>query len=123
MSCLWDTDVLSHVFTAKNPHVVRRATAYAVLHPQATFSVSSRYEVLRGFKAKSATARVKQFEAFCQRHQMLSLTDDILDLAADVWAAVRRSGFTIDDNDVLIAATALYHRMPLATGNVAHHGR
>ncbi len=123
MRSLWDTDVMSEHLKGKNPHVVRRATVYLSQHKRTTFSLITRFEILRGLKARNATHLLTQFEVVCQSAQILLITDDIIVLAADLWAALRRRGQLIDDSDVLIAATALHHSLPVATGNVAHFSR
>src|SRR6266852_4452577 len=123
MHSLWDTDVMSEHLKGKNPHVVRRATVYLSQHKRSTFSLITRFEILRGLKARNATRLLTQFDAICQSADILLITDDIIVLAADLWAVLKRRGQLIDDGDVIIAATALYHGLPVATGNVAHFAR
>jgi tRNA(fMet)-specific endonuclease VapC len=120
---LWDTDVLSFHWERKNTHVVRRAKAYLTQHPHILFSLITRYEILRGLKAKRATAKLASFEAFCLQHHVLPLGRAIADLASDLWAQLSQKGQVIGDNDVFIAATALHHGLVLATGNIAHFSR
>lgn len=123
MSCLWDTDTVSEYLKGKNPHVMRRAGAYFARHGRASISLITRYEILRGLKAKQAAVQLTVFEQFCQRHHVLSLEVAAIDIAADVWAGLSQSGQMIGDNDILIAATALHHGLTLATANVAHFSR
>jgi predicted nucleic acid-binding protein len=123
MACLWDTDVTSEYLRGKNPHVVRRAVAYLKQYGQTNISVVTRYEGLRGLKAKRATTQLARFEAFSQKQNILLVTDAIAVLTADLWADLKRAGRLIPDNDLLIAATALHHGLTLATGNTAHFSR
>ena len=51
---------------------------------------------------------------------ILSVADDILDRAADLWAIGRGLGMAPKDADLIIAATALEHGQTLVTGNVSH---
>ncbi len=74
-------------------------------------------------KAKGATAQLAYFEAWCQHFQILPITDAIIVIAADLWAVLKQTGQIIGDNDLLIAATALHHGLPLAPKNVAHFSR
>ena len=97
----------------------RRAVAYFAQHRRATFSLITRYEVLRGLRARGALTKLARFEAFCQQSEILLLDEHIIVLAADVWAGLKRKGRLIGDNDILIAATALHHGLAVATGNVA----
>ena len=59
---LLDTDTLSEVIKAHDPHVQRRAKAYLAAHSQFTFSIITRYEILRGLKAKNATRQISAFD-------------------------------------------------------------
>ena len=49
-----DTDMLSAVMR-RNPLVIPKARAYLAQHGRFTLSIITRYEVLRGLKAKGAT--------------------------------------------------------------------
>ena len=123
MRSVWDTDVLSEFLKGKNSVVVRRAAAYLSQYKRATFSSITQFEVLRGLKARNATRLLAQFEAICQKNEILLITEDIIVLAADLWADLKRRGQLIGDSDVIIAATALHHGRPLATRNIAHFTR
>ena len=46
-----DTDILSTLMR-RTPAVLSRARHYSVYHPKLTFSLITRYEILRGLKAK-----------------------------------------------------------------------
>jgi len=48
---------------------------------------------------------------------------DSLDIYAAEKARLRKIGMIIDDFDLLIGATAIYHNMVLATNNVSHLNR
>lgn len=117
--CLLDTDILSEILKQKDPTVVQRAAAYLRAHQQFTFSVFTRYEVIRGLKAKGATRQLAQFATFCAHSAILPVTDAIFDRAADLWGSARAAGRPQKDADLLIAATALEHGLTLATGNTA----
>ena len=92
MSRLLDTDLLSEVLKQKHAIVVQKATAYLQAHQRFTFSAFTRYEVVRGLKAKRATRQLKRFVTFCQHSLILPITDDDLDRAADLWATADRTG-------------------------------
>ncbi|GAB4426523.1 MAG: hypothetical protein OHK0011_08070 [Turneriella sp.] len=57
------------------------------------------------------------FKAECQ---MLDLTREIADLAGELYSDLRDRGRTIDNEDIIIAATAVVHDLPVATLNVRH---
>jgi tRNA(fMet)-specific endonuclease VapC len=123
MRCLWDTDVVSGYRKGKNPNILHKALLYLGTYRRAIFSLITRYEILRGLKAKNAKKQLVSFETFCQQHDVLPVTEPIIVIAADIWASLRQAGTPIGDDDIFIAATALHHGLALATGNVAHFSR
>ena len=76
-----------------------------------------RYELLCGVKEQKHREQRKQFLAECQ---MLDLTPEIADLAGELYSDLRDRGRTIDNEDIIIAATAVVHDLPVATLNVRH---
>ena len=116
---LVDTDTLSAVMR-KHPMAVARAQAYLALHRQFTFSIITRYEVLRGLKAKGAKAQQAAFDRFCAANEILPLTDEIIVRAAEIYADLHQRGALISDADILIAASALVHGLALITNNEEH---
>jgi tRNA(fMet)-specific endonuclease VapC len=119
---LLDTDILSELLK-QHPRVVERAQQYLGDHGQLAFSVVTRYELLRGLKAKQAQAQEAAFAALCQVSLILPLTDAVVDLAATLYGELYRRGALPADADLLIAATALHARRTLVTNNLAHFQR
>lgn len=118
-----DTDTLSEVMTARHAHVEQRARDYLATHGSFTFSIITRYEILRGLKVKRATRQIGAFEGRCRASRVLPLTDEIVVRAADIYAQLWHSGQLIGDADILIAATALVHGLVLVMNNLAHFTR
>ncbi len=83
----------------------------------------TRHEVLRGLKAKRATAQLEKFEILCASLQVFPLTDAATVRAADIYADLYVRGELIGDADILIAATAIEHGCVLVTNNENHHRR
>jgi tRNA(fMet)-specific endonuclease VapC len=119
---LVDTDVLSAVLR-RHPLAFARANAYALHHSKLTFSAITRFEILRGLKARSASRQQSDFEIFCSENVILPLTDGVIDRSAEIFAHLYRRGQLIGDADIFIAATALEHGMGVVTNNVAHFSR
>jgi tRNA(fMet)-specific endonuclease VapC len=117
-----DTDTLSEIRKQKNPSVVAHANGYLTRYGHFSFSSITRYEVVRGLKAKGAARQLQQFLTFCQHSLILPVTDSVLDTAAEVWAKANVAGHPRNDADIIIAATALDHGLTLVTGNIAHFG-
>ncbi|KYC36046.1 twitching motility protein PilT [Scytonema hofmannii PCC 7110] len=116
---LLDTDTLS-VILRQNPLVLAKAQSYLAQHSRFTFSIITRYEILRGLKAKTANKQLEAFEQFCTNNIILPLTDEIVVQAADIYAELRRKGAPIGDADILIAASAMVNSMAIVTNNQSH---
>lgn len=114
---LLDTDILSEVLKQKDARVVRKASDYLHEHQRFAFCAMTRYEIVRGLKAKTALVQLKRFQTFCQQSIVLPITDDVLDRAADLWSTGYTNGHPHRDADLIIAATALEHGRALVTGN------
>ncbi len=120
---LLDTDTLSAVMRGTPPPLVTKAREYLAEHRVFTFSIITRYEILRGLKAKSATAQLQAFHRLCAGSQIVPLTDAAVVKASEIYAELRRGGELIGDADILIAASALVHGLAVVTNNLGHFGR
>ena len=119
---LLDTDMLSAIMR-DNPAAISKALAYLAEHDRFSFSIITRYEILRGLKAKHATRQAEAFEQFCASSEVLYLTDAGIVKAAEIYADLRGGGMLIGDADILIAATALVSGAGLVTSNEQHFNR
>ena len=117
-----DTDVLSALMR-RTPAVIKRARVYLVDHQRLTISLVTRFEILRGLKAKRATAQLAAFDSFCTHNEVLPIADQVIVRAADIYADLHVRGQLIPDADILIAATALENGLVIATNNVDDFGR
>jgi tRNA(fMet)-specific endonuclease VapC len=120
---LLDTDVLSEVLKQHDDNVLQAARAYLDEWRRFTISVLTRYEILRGLRAKGAVRQELAFDALCLLSRVLPLTEPIAVRAAAIYADLQLRGELISDADILIAATALEHGLAIATGNTAHFER
>lgn len=120
---LLDTDTLSEVMKGRDAHVRERARQYLATYGRFSFSIITRYEILRGLKVKSATRQLAAFEERCRQSDVLPLADDIIVRAAGIYADLHRQGHLISDADILVAATALVHGLILVTENISHLSR
>ncbi len=121
-AALLDTDILSELLK-QHPQVRERAQHYLAEHRQLAFSVITRYEILRGLKAKQARAQEAAFTGLCEISRILPLTDRVVELAATLYGELYRRGALLPDADLLIAATALDVERTLVTNNLTHFQR
>lgn len=119
---LLDTDTLSAILR-RNPVVTDRAQNYLRTHQRFTFSIITRYEILRGLKAKRATRQQAAFDRFCAANTILPLSEATIVQATETYADLYRRGALIGDADILIAATAIVEKRDLATNNERHFER
>lgn len=117
---LLDTDMLSEAFRGRNLVVLQHVAAYLQAQGDLYFSDFSRFEVVRGLRAKQASAQLHQFDVFWRNCKSLPITDDVLERAAELWSSGKQIGRIPSDADVIIAATALTAGRVLVTGNLAH---
>ncbi len=117
-----DTDILSAMMR-RHAAVTPRARAYLAEHGQFTLSIITRFEILRGLKAREATRQATTFDRFCARNIILPLTDEVVVKAAEIYADLYRRGALISDADILIAASGLVHRLGVVTNNEEHFRR
>ena len=61
---LLDTDILSAVLRG-DAKATSAARGYLDEHSALSFSIITRYEILRGLKAKEATAQFRSFDQLC----------------------------------------------------------
>lgn len=121
--CLLDTDTLSELMRRRSPAIEKHATAYLAQYNRFEISHITRFEILRGLKARAATTRLASFEAFCRVNEIIPITDSVLVQAADYYALLRNVGTLIGDADLIIAATASVNGLTLISNNTAHFSR
>lgn len=119
---LLDTDTLSAILR-RNPVVTAKAQNYLRSHRHFTFSIITRYEILRGLKARHATKQQAAFDRFCAASTLLPLSDAIVVRAAEIYADLYQRGELIGDADILIAATTSVEGYGLVTNNERHFER
>lgn len=122
LPALLDTDILSAIMR-QDPDVIPKAQNYLQVHEQFTFSTITRYEILRGLKAKNAAKQLVAFDRFCEANIILPLTDEVIIKASDIYAVLRQRGELIRDADILIASTALAQGLCVVTNNTNHFQR
>lgn len=118
MSYLIDTDVVADWLNS------RPATLHMLPTLQTeglAISLITYGEVYDGiFSGRDSRAAEQAFRRFLRGTTVLPLTRTIMKRFARIRGQLRRQGLTVQDPDLLIAATALTHEMTLVTRNVRH---
>lgn len=117
---LLDSDILSEL-SRGHATVTARAHAYLHEHGRLMLSAISVFERLRGYRAalragKPFDEQLRQFQAFVATCRVLPVDESVAAHAAIIWAALSTRGRKAV-GDILIAATASAHTIPLVTRN------
>ncbi len=119
---LLDTDTISF-FLRNQPKVMSNASDYLKFHKGFTFSVITRFEILRGLKVKNAQKQITSFGLICLQSREINFTNEIINRASEIYADLYKRGRLIGDADILIAATALENDLTVVTSNESHFRR
>jgi tRNA(fMet)-specific endonuclease VapC len=117
---LLDTDILSEIIKKKDATVAARATSYLSDEGRFTVSVLSVMEIVYGFHRLGREDRLEQFRTLISAHEVLPFEMTTATLAGRIYADLERQGTPVGLADVMIAAVALHHGLPIVTGNTRH---
>jgi tRNA(fMet)-specific endonuclease VapC len=121
-AALVDTNILS-LFFRGHPQVVGKFEAYLKEHDGINLSIITYYEIVSGLKHRDAYKQLDLFLDFVTQNTVLPLTQEVADIAAQIYADLRKRGQPIDDIDLLIAGTAIAKDLMLVTHNQKHFDR
>ena len=75
------------------------------------------YEMLKGFYHTSAPGKYVAYVKLCSNCIMKEMTVDVWQQAAKIHALLRKTGLTVEDADILIAAFCIVNEYTLVTHN------
>lgn len=84
---------------------------------EAVISAISAYELLRGVRS---AAHIAERDELISLLKMIPLDGIIAGRAAALYTTLRSNGITIDNEDIIAAATALHLSLPVLTPNIRH---
>jgi tRNA(fMet)-specific endonuclease VapC len=86
-------------------------------------SIITFYEILNGLLYKDAHRQLENFKNFVKCSKVLPLTTSSAELAAQIYADLRKQHQQLSHNDVLIASIAMINDLVLITNNTSHFSR
>ncbi len=117
MSYLLDSNIVSYILK-RNVIVDQKFREVRRLKQDVFISCITYYEVKRGLLAINATRQLAEFNKFCQTYKILLIDDlEIIELACEIYVDLQRRGFNIQEQDILIAATAIARGLILVSND------
>ena len=83
------------------------------------------YEIRRGLLAVNAISQMEAFEDLCKMFDVVEMSFDGWEKAAQIWSTLRKSGNPLgrDDGDIFIAAQCIVGNYALVTDNINDFSR
>jgi len=119
MTYALDSNIISHLLK-DNDLVYERYFETLMQGNNCIIPLIVYYEVRRGLKANDANKKLLAFERLCVELGVDDLTQDDMNIAADIYAERKQQGTIIEDTDLLIAAQCLNKHYILVTNNTKH---
>ena len=120
--CTLDTNIIT-AFLKNDSRVVERVSDYLEFFDKLTINIISYYEILRGLKDLGNEEKLRRFDNFIQENELIFITKDIIEKAAEIYAYLKKEGNLIEDADILMASTAIVEDVVLITNNLKHFKR
>ncbi len=107
MTYLLDSNIVSYILK-RITNVNNKLQEVNLRGEEICISCITYYEVKRGLLAVKATRQLADFSQFCIDYEVLFLDDiEIIEKACEIHVDLQRRGFKIQEQDILIAATAI----------------
>ncbi|MBQ8014427.1 MAG: type II toxin-antitoxin system VapC family toxin [Treponema sp.] len=117
-----DANIISYLLKG-NTSVLKKLEELAEDDNQFEIPSIVYYEIKRGLLANGAATKLTRFLNFAKEIGIVDLKNSTLDIAAQIYADLKKSGEIIEDDDIFIGATALENNAILVTNNKRHLGR
>jgi tRNA(fMet)-specific endonuclease VapC len=115
-----DTNIISYYFNADNT-VKERMLEAIDNDEEICTTVINIYEILKGFRWKNNKRKENQFKEFLEDIGIFTIDDKVINIASDLYAALRKKGKTIGDADIFIAAIVIKNNGTLISNNTKHY--
>ena len=115
-----DTDIVSYYFSG-NIQIRNKIVASIQNGDPICITSINVYEILKGYKWNKNKNKEFVLKKFIEKINVFSIDDEIIELAADIYADLRKTGKTISDADILIAAIVIMNEGTLVSNNTKHY--
>jgi predicted nucleic acid-binding protein len=115
-----DTNIISYYFNA-NIKIKEKILEVIDSGNDICMTIINIYEILKGFRWKNNINKENQFKEFLDDVLIFTIDDDVINIASDLYASLRKTGKAIGDADILIAAIVMKHKGILITNNIKHY--
>ncbi|MEH2276606.1 MAG: type II toxin-antitoxin system VapC family toxin [Nostoc sp.] len=117
MTYLLDTNIVSYILR-RNATVGRKLRDANRSGQEVFISCITYYEVKRGLLYANAMRQLAEFNHFSQKYEVLFLDDiEIIERACKIHVDLQRRGLKIQEQDILIAATAITRGLILVSND------
>jgi tRNA(fMet)-specific endonuclease VapC len=115
-----DTNILSYYFNG-NIKVKDKIIESLGKEERICLTAITVYEILKGFRWRKNKRKEELFDGFLTKVTIFTVDDEVINIASDVYANLRKNGKTIGDADILIAAIVIRNGGILITNNIKHY--
>ncbi len=117
MDYLLDSNIVSYILK-RNVTVDNKLREVTRKGEEVFISCITYYEIKRGLLSINASRQLSEFKQFFEKHTILLLDDmEIIEKACEIHVDLKRRGFTIQEQDILIAATAITRGLILVSND------
>ena len=114
-----DSDIITYYFQA-NKRIKERLDSAILDDELICTTVINAYEVLKGLRWKDPKNMQSQVVYFLNNIIIQYIDNEVVNLAANIYADLRKKGISIGDSDILIAAIVIANKGTLVTNNTKH---
>jgi len=115
-----DTDIFSYYFNA-NIKIKEKILEMINNDESICTTAVNVYEVLKGLKWRNNKNKETQFREFLEDIVIFTIDTDVINIASDLYSELRKTGKTIGDADILIAAIVIRNNGILVSNNTKHY--
>ena len=116
-----DTNIISYYLSA-NQQIINNIMQLVDDNEILCTTVVNKFEIIRGFRWKKSKKKENMARGFIDKLMLFSFDDDVIEIASNIYADLRKRGKSIEDADILIAAIVMANNGTLVTNNTKHFG-